>query len=145
MRIFFLTVLFLFSSTAVSAHDDSVVVLSEPSDRDVATAKAKTDAVVELLVSGQVDRAIEAATSDSQLLKQKVAEVGLLADQTKAAFRAYGTIEQCEFWQRLNKSRFLLELTYICQHQSFILKWDFVVARLPKGWVITNLQFTDDF
>lgn len=128
-----------------SAHENTTVRVSEPSDSQIEAARAETDAVMKLIEAGQPEAALERITEKSLLLKEKKSEFNLLLGQIKNAELLFGPVEQCLLSEYSHDSALRIEFVYICQHRDYLLRWTLSTDNLPGGWTITNFRFSDDF
>ena len=132
-------------ATPVIANDLGEIRHSEPSEADFAAAKAVSDPIMQLVEAGKFEIAIAKIQESSPLLKQKQEDMDRVVSQAKTGIRLYGPIAQCILSSHSHTSALRIDLNYICQHEDLLLRWSLRVDKLPRGWSITNVSFTDSF
>lgn len=134
-----------FLATPLAAHEGSTEIMSSPSPADYAASQAVVEPVLAELEAGDTDAAIELITSQSEIFASKKAEVNVLAGQVRTVYEIYGPVTKCIMSEREHASELRIKYTYVCQHRELLVRWNFAVDNVPKGWIITNFRFSDTF
>ena len=131
-------------SLAATASASEPEVVSVPSAGDYIAAEAVARPVLDSLVAGDTKGAMDKAFSGSPLLNQMGSQIQVLIGQADTILGIYGPIAQCELAQRDHFGSLLVRLAYVCQHESFLTRWDIRVQNTAgSGWVISQVNFED--
>lgn len=125
----------------VSAKE--VEITSAPSDEDYQAAEETVNPTIAELVAGATSSVFETAFGESPLYEQIRGQLPALNAQLNDAFELYGPIAKCELAQRDHLGSLLVRLTYVCQHERFLTRWNFTVVNTTEGWVISQVNFED--
>ena len=128
-----------------AAQDDRRTDLSRPSEADIAAARAVADPVILLIEGGDTGGALASIKDGNPLWSEKTSEVNLLAAQAGSATELYGAVAQCVTASYRYDSSLRIDLSYVCQHERGLMSWRLTVDRLPRGWTISNVRFSDNF
>ncbi len=127
------------------ANNTTAERVAIPTDDDFAAAEKLVEPIIENLAAGYAENAVDLAFGNSPLMDAKSSQTKLLVQQVEGAIELYGQINQCALAERDSFSSLSIDLTYICQHENFLIMWDFRLHKLPRGWSIANMKFTDQF
>ena len=129
----------------VSAHEAAADFLSEPSAADYTAAQRTLEPIIARLEAGKPKEAFELISSQSEIYATKATEINLLAGQIGTVYDIYGPVEKCIATERAHASELRIKYTYMCQHSDLLIRWDFSVDHVAKGWIVTNFRFSDTF
>lgn len=132
-------------ASPLAADDTTLVILSEPSAADYAAAQQAVEPVIAKLEAGEPKEAVDLITSKSEIFASKATELNVLVGQVRTMYDIYGPVEKCIATERDHASELRVKFTYICQHREFLIRWNFTVDNVPKGWIVTNFRFSDTF
>lgn len=132
-------------SPQLLAQDDSVTIVSEPTEVEILAAQEKAEGVIDLVRANELEQAIRTFADGSELMKAKVQDINLLVSQANSLTTLYGPVSRCVLARFSSSSELQLTFDYVCQHQELLVQWQLRIDKLPRGWTITNLRFADAF
>ena len=145
MRGKFLGLGLIISASSVAAHDRTEELLSIPTTADYSAAQAVTAPVIRRIEAEDFDGAIALIAAGSEIFASKKAELNVLKGQAGSLTTIYGPVEKCILSSRDYVSELRIRLSYICQHSELLVQWTFSVDKVPRGWIVSNFRFQDQF
>lgn len=117
--------------------------LTKPNEAEFAAATNMIKPIIDRLIAGDAKVAIDGAFKESPLFDRVKPQLPNLVGQLNTIYEVYGPITKCEPAQRGSVGSLMARFIYLCQHEKFVTKWNFVLLKADKGWVISTFQFSD--
>lgn len=125
------------------AQANEVETVASPTEADYAVADSLSRSILRGMKLGNVDNAFDEAFSKNPLVDQIRGQLPVLVGQVSTTLNVYGPISRCELASRSHLGSMLIRLTYACQHERFMTRWDFRVVETANGWIVGSVKFED--
>ena len=122
---------------------NEVETVSSPTEADYAVADSLAQSILGGMKLGNVDNAFDEAFNRNPLVDQIRGQLPVLVGQVGTTLNIYGPISRCELASRSHLGSMLIRLTYACQHERFMTRWDFRVVETANGWIVGSVKFED--
>lgn len=130
----------IYPPSAFAAEPEIVAV---PTELDYSEAAQTVDPVISNLKASKFQDAVDLAFKGNPFVNDMKSQISVLVGQIITATEIYGPIRQCELAERSHFGSYLIRLTYVCQHDNYLTRWNFKVARIVKGNAIMSMDFSD--
>lgn len=127
-------------TSALAADPETVAV---PTEMDYSEAGQAVDPIISSLKASKFQDAVNLAFEANPLFSNMGSQIPVLVGQITTTVGIYGPIRQCELAERSHLGSYLIRLTYVCQHENYLTRWHFKIARITKGNTIMSMDFAD--
>lgn len=127
--------------TSAFAADPEIV--AAPTEMDYSVAAQTVDPVIASLKASKFQDAVNLAFEANPFVNDMKSQISVLVGQIITVADIYGPIRQCELAERSHLGSYLVRLTYVCQHDNYLTRWNFKVAKIAKGNSIMSMDFAD--
>lgn len=125
---------------AASGDLENVVT---PSAADYAAASQLIDPIIARLIDGDARTAISYAYQDHPLDDRVAHQLPTLVEYLTIIYELYGSISACEQAQRASVGSMAIRLVYMCQHETYVSRWDFQLVKAKGGYILGNLKINE--
>ncbi|MDZ4308697.1 MAG: hypothetical protein U0988_12645 [Allopontixanthobacter sp.] len=130
----------IFPTSAFATDPETVAV---PTEMDYSRAAETVDPIISNLKANKFQDAVELAFESNPLVGNMKSQISVLVGQITTVAEIYGPIQQCELAERSHLGSLMIRLTYVCQHENYLTRWHFKIARITKGNTIMSMDFAD--
>lgn len=128
-------------TTSAYAADPEIV--AAPTEMEYSVAAQTIDPVISNLKTSKFQEAVDLAFAANPLVNNMKSQISVLVGQITTVSEIYGPIRQCELAERSHLGSLMIRLTYVCQHESYLTRWHFKIARIAQGNTIMSMDFAD--